>query len=71
MDAEERVQELEDAQEFAWQCEADTRRRAAADAALARAHIDALTQRLAAAEGRAGQVPLCARSVPMLYLDSL
>ncbi len=60
VDAEERVKELEDALDFSWQCEADTRRLAAADAALAQANIHALTQRLASAgQVRAVQVLLC------------
>ena len=59
VDAEERVKELEDCLDFAWRCEADTRRLAVADAALAQARIHDLTQRLAAAEGRALQVLLC------------
>jgi len=56
VDAEERVQELEDALDFAWQCEADTRRLAATDAAAAWAHIGALTQRLPKEEKIALQV---------------
>ena len=59
VDAEERAKELKDALEFAFQCEADTRRWAAANAALAKAQIDALKQRLADEEGRAQQVTYC------------